>query len=69
MTQLTCSGVGKFPLSKHKRGFAVTSICECDALDQITAHVILDCLFYRTPRGFNRLLVLHDETMFWLCNI
>ena len=61
---------GKFQSSTHKWGLASTSICECGALNEIAAHVILECpLQHRAPRGYHGMPVLDDETRCWLNNI
>ena len=55
-------------LVMHKWGLAPTSVCKCGAFDQTTAHVILKCPLYCAPRGYHGLLVLDDETRYWLNN-
>ena len=54
------AGVGRFHVSMHKWGLVPTSICECHALDQTAANVILECPLHRGLRGYHGLLVLDD---------
>ena len=63
------TGVGRFQSSMYKWILAFTSICECGILDQTAAHVILECPLHRAPRGYHGLMVLDDETRYWLSNI
>ena len=55
-------------VSKNTHAFKVLlysitlSICECGALDQTAAHVIMECLLHRGHQGYFGLLVLDDET-------
>ena len=60
------AGIVLFQSSMHKWGLAPTSICECGALDQTAANVILKCLLHSASRG---LLVLDNETRSWINNI
>ena len=62
------TGVGRFQSSMHKWGLAPTSICECGALNQTAAHVILECPLHRAPRGYHGLRILDDDTRCWLNN-
>ena len=57
-----CTDVEKFQSPMPKWGFASTSICECGALDQTAAHVILKRPRHRAARGYHGLMVLDDET-------
>ena len=63
------TGVGRFQSSMHKWGLAPTSSCDCGALDQTAAHIILDCPLHRAPKGLRRLALLDDDTRCWLDNI
>ena len=60
------TGVRRFQSSTHKWRLAPSSICVCGALDETTAHVILECLLYRAARGYHGMLVLNDRTRCWL---
>ena len=50
----------------HKWGLAPASICECGALDQTAAQIILERQLHRAPRRYHGLLVLDDKTKCWL---
>ena len=39
-----------------------TSICECGALDQTAAHMIMELPFHRTLREYHETLIMYDET-------
>ena len=41
--------------------FAPTSICECGALDQTSAQVILECPIHRAPTRYHGMLAMDDE--------
>ena len=64
-----CTGVGRFQSSIYKLGLAPTSICKCATLDLTAAHVIPKCPLHCALKGYNRMLVLNDETRCWLKNI
>ena len=46
------TGVERFRSFTHEWGLAPTSICECGALDQTVAHLILECPLHRAPIGY-----------------
>ena len=54
--------VKRLQSSMQKWELMPTSICECGALDQTAAQVILKCPLHCVPRGYHGLLVLDDET-------
>ena len=58
------TGVGRFQSSMHKWGLAPTSNCECGALEQTAAHIILDCSLHRAPKGIRGLALLDDDTRY-----
>ena len=71
LVQLNCvhTGVVRIQLSMLKWGPAPMLICECGALDQIEAHVILDCPLHCASKRYYGMLNLDVETRCWLKNI
>ena len=60
--------VGRFHLSMHKWGLALSPNCECGASEQTADHVLTACSIHRAPHGARGLTVLDDETRCWLNN-
>ena len=63
------TGVGRFHSSMHKWGLASSSNCQCGTSEQTTDHVLTACPIHRAPHGARCLMVLDEETRFWLNNI
>ena len=60
--------VGRFHLSMHKWGLALSPNCECGASEQTADHVLTACPIHRAPHGVRGMTVLYDETRCWLNN-
>ena len=70
-TLLVCrykTDVGRFHLSMHKWGLALSPNCECDASGQTADHVLTACPIHWAPHEARGLTVLDDETRCWLNN-
>ena len=63
------TSVGRFHLSMHKWGLALSPNCECGASEQTADHVLTACPIHRVPHGARGLMVLHDKTRCWLNDI
>ena len=62
------TGVGRFHSSMQKWCLAPLPSCECGASEQTTNHVLTACPIHRAPHGARGLMVLNNETQFWLNN-
>ena len=53
----------------NKWGLAPSPNCECGAVEQTADHVLIACPIHPAPHGARSLIVLDDETRYWLNNI
>ena len=61
--------VGQFHLSMHKWGLTPSPNCECGTSEQTTDHILIAYLIHWAPHGAQGMIVLDNETQFWLNNI
>ena len=69
--KLNClkTGVRQFHLSMHRLGLAPSPNWECSASEQMEDHVLTVCSIHWALHGAQGLMVLDDETQYWLNNI
>ena len=58
--------VERFQSFMHQWVLASMSICECGALDQTVAHVIMECPSHLSLRGCHGLLIVDNDALRWL---